>query len=720
MVKRIGLGLLACVLCLAMGWGIPSWSQNGPEILWDRWGIPHIFASDQVSLFRAFGWAQAQGHGDLLLQLYGEARGRASEYDGIDYLATDQYVQMMAIPERAQAWYDQQSPAMKSNLTAFAAGINQYFQQHPQALTPAHRQVLPVSGVDVLAHVQRVLYFQFLTNPQQVEAVRNHQPIPPPPGGSNAWALAPSRSSSGHALLLANPHLPWGGLYRWTEAQLQAPGLNLSGVTLVGMPVLAMGFNDNLGWSLTTNYPHNVNFYELTVQDGGYLWQGKVQPFGRERKTLKIRQPDGSFQALEWEIQHSEAGVVLSQQGDRAYVLQMAGLDRPQVLKQFWQMGQAQSFNDFEAALKTLQLPMFNLLYGDREGNIFYLYNAIAPERTGTWQEWGQIRPARGPQDLWQDYLPYPNLPKLKNPRTGWLQNSNDPPWTSTWPPQLKPTDYSASLAAANLGQAPEVFRSQRSLKLLQTAEKLSLEQMIQLSLDSQLELAERVLPLLIPSAKALANPIGIEAAQVLERWDRQSKADSRGAVLFLLWALTLGPDRIFSRPWNPQDPLNTPAGLADINMALAVLEGVAAQMKLLYGSLDIAWGEVVTMTAGQTTRPAQGGPGNLGSFQVLDLRGQADQRFQAIAGNSYLSGVEFSNPVQAQSILVYGNASQAQSPHNGDQLALYSQNQLRPVWRTREAIQAHLEKREQLPYRVSARKISRKHAKSGGLQQGR
>ncbi|BFM40330.1 acylase [Synechocystis sp. LKSZ1] len=698
MLKRIGLGLLACVLCLTLGWGVPSWGRNGPEILWDRWGIPHIFASDQESLLRAFGWAQAQGHGDLLLQLYGEARGRASEYGGIDYLATDQYVQMMAIPERAQAWYDQQTPTMRANLTAFAAGINQYFQQYPQAVTPAHRQVLPVSGVDVLAHVQRVLYFQFLTNPQQIEAVRNHQPIPVSPGGSNAWAIAPSRSRSGHALLLANPHLPWGGLYRWTEAQLQAPGLNLSGVTLVGMPVLAMGFNDNLGWSLTVNYPHNVNFYELTVQDGGYLWQGQIQTFGRERKTLKIRQADGSFQALEWEIQHSEAGVVLSQQGDRAYVLQMAGLDRPQVLEQFWQMGQASSFSDFEAALKTLQLPMFNLLYGDREGNIFYLYNALAPERTGTWQEWGQIRPARGPQDLWQGYFAYPNLPKLKNPHTGWLQNSNDPPWTSTWPSQLKPTDYPASLAAANLGLAPEIFRSQRSLKLLQTAEKLSLEQMIQQSLDSRLELADRVLPLLIPSAKALANPIGIEAAQVLERWDRQNNADSRGAVLFLLWALTLGPERIFSRPWNPQDPLNTPAGLADLNTALAVLEGVAAQMQLLYGSLDVAWGEVVTMTAGKSTRPAQGGPGNLGSFRVLELRAKADQRFQAIAGTSYLSGVEFSNPVQAQSILVYGNASQSQSPHNGDQLLLYSQNQLRPVWRTREAIQAHLEKQEQLP----------------------
>lgn len=698
MLKRIGLGLLACFLCLCLSWEIPSWSRNVPEILWDGWGIPHIFASDQESLFRAFGWAQAQGHGDLLLQLYGEARGRAAEYGGIDYLASDQYVQMMGITERAQVWYDQQTPTMRANLTAFAAGINQYFQRYPQAVTPAHRQVLPVSGIDVLAHVQRVLYFQFLTNPQQIEAVRNHQPLPASPGGSNAWALAPSRSRSGHALLLANPHLPWGGLYRWTEAQLQAPGLNLSGVTLVGMPVLAMGFNDSLGWSLTTNYPHNVNFYELTLQDGGYLWQGQIQPFGRERKTLKIRQPDGSVQALEWEVQHSAAGIVLSQQGDRAYAVQVAGLDRPQVLEQFWQMGRAQRFSEFEAALKTLQLPMFNLLYADQAGNIFYLYNALAPERTGTWQEWGQIRPARGPQDQWQNYLTYSSLPQLKNPRSGWLQNSNDPPWSSTWPSQLQSTDYPTSLAAANLGQAPEIFRSQRSLKQLQSAEKLSLEEMIEQSLDSRLELAERVLPLLIPAAKALANPIGVEAAQVLERWDRQGHADSRGAVLFLLWALTLGPKQMFSRPWNPQDPLNTPAGLANLNMALAVLEGVAAQMQILYGSLDIAWGEVVAMTAGKTTRPAQGAPGHLGSFRVLELKAKADQRFQAIAGNSYLSVVEFANPVQAQSLLVYGNASQRQSPHNGDQLVLYSKNQLRPVWRSRQAIQAHLDKRELLP----------------------
>ncbi len=695
MLKRVILGLLAAITAIAMGWTMPGWSRGQTEILWDTWGVPHISAPDQTSLFRAFGWAQAQSHGNLILRLYAEARGQAAEYGGIEQLASDQYVQLMGIPERAKTWYSAQTPAMQANLDAFAEGINNYARQHPQEISADHQLVLPVTGIDVMAHVQRVLYFQFLTNPQQLESIKNSQPLPPPEGGSNAWAIAPQKSSSGKSLLLANPHLPWGGLFRWYEAQLTAPGINLSGAALVGMPVMAIAFNDDLGWSLTVNQPHNVSFYELKLQEDGYLWNGQVKPFERQRQTLKIRQPQGEPQLLEWDVLGSDAGVILSQQDQRALAVQVAGLDRPFALEQFWQMGQAKTFRDFESAVQRLQVPMFNLLYGDRQGTIFYLYNALAPKRSGTWQDWGKLRPASSTKDLWQEYLSYDELPKLKNPSTGWLQNSNDPPWTSTFPSQLKPQNYSENLAGPTLTDALELFRTQRSLKLLLDKNKLSLNQLINKSFSTQLELADRTLPLLIPAAKLLANPIGIEAAQVLEQWDHQTNADSRGAVLFMLWALTLDPQRMFSRPWNPEDPLNTPAGLADLNTSLAVLEGVAAQMKLLYGALDVPWGEVVKMSAGNLTLAAQGGPGYLGSFRVLKLKSLPKQTFQAIAGDSYVSAVEFADPVRAESLVVYGNASQPQSRHNGDQLALYAQNKLRPVWRSPAEIQAHLEKRE-------------------------
>ncbi|MEB3122339.1 MAG: acylase [Snowella sp.] len=683
--------ILGLIFTLLMMTKMPTVGATKTEILWDTWGVPHIEAKDNQALFRAFGWAQTHSHGNLILKLYGQARGRAAEYWGINELSTDQFMQTMGIPQRAVSWYQEQSPEMKKYLEAFAEGINQYVEQHPQEIDQSLKVVLPVTGVDVLAHVQRVLYFQFLTNSQQVESLK----LTRPNAGSNAWAIAPKKSASGKAMLLANPHLPWADSFLFYEAQLRAPGLDLYGAALVGMPMLAIAFNDQLGWTLTVNDPHNVNLYELTLQDQGYLWDGNVKEFETETHRLKIKQASGDYQELEWDVKRSVHGVVVSQQSDHAYVLRVAGLDRPQVIEQFWEMGKATNLSSFEKAWQKLQIPMFNVLYADKQGEIFYLYNAIAPKRQKDWSFWREIIAGNTAKTLWTDYLPYQELPKLRNPVTGWLQNTNDPPWTSTFPPQLKPQNYAKNLAGFSLADAPDIFRTQRSIKLLQGKKKISFEDMIKDKFSSRFEMADRILEFLIPTAKLLANPLGLEAVKVLKKWDHQANPDSRGAILFSLWASTLGQNRIFSRPWQTDDPLNTPTGLADINTALAVLEGVAAQMKYLYGSLDVAWGDVVKMKTGKYQFPANGGPGALGSFRVLDLQSLPNGQSQAIFGDSFIAAIAFSDPIQAKVLTVYGNASQPHSPHVGDQLPLYAKNQLRTPWRSRQAIESHLELRE-------------------------
>ncbi len=694
--RGIGLVLLF-VLALGLGIGNPVWANGKTEILWDSWGVPHISAPDETKLMEAFGWAQAQGHGDLLLTLYGEARGKGAEYWGIDYLDNDQYIHTMNIPRRSAVWLNAQTPAMRRDLESFAKGINNYFQQHPDFSQPSLRQVLPITAQDVVAHVQRLLLFEFVTNPQALASLAGQIPAGNVPIASNAWAIAPKQTESGQGLLLINPHLPWEGRFRLTEVQLVAPGMDLTGAAFVGTPVPAIGFNNDLGWSLTVNYPHNVGKYALTLAEGGYEWDGEVKPFERHSHQVKIRQSNSSQQTLEWETLESVAGVVVAQRGGNAYTVQIPGLDRSGAISQFLAMGKAQNLAQFEAAWQQQQIPMFNVLYGDRQGNIFYLYNTLTPIREGGWQDWDRLQPINSSADLNLDYYSYEQLPKLTNPPSGWLQNSNDPPWTSTFPPELDPADYPPNLAAPDLSFAPALLRTQRSIKLLENTSPLTFEQFKQKALSSQMELGDRIVPLLVSAAKALANPIGIEAAEVLQAWDKQANPDSRGAVLFMLWALTIGADNVLGGQWNPADPLNSPSGMADINKFMAVLEGVAAQMKFLYDDLAVSWGEVVQMQAGNFTAPANGAPSNLGSFRVLTVGTIANQRFQAFAGDSYLSLVEFTDRPRAQGVLVYGNASQPDSPHNGDQLSLYSQNQLRPVWRSPGEIKAHLERMETL-----------------------
>ncbi len=668
------------------------YSANTTEILWDKWGVPHIYAQDNSSLFKAFGWSQTKSHGNLILRLYGQARGKSAEYWGINYLESDQYVRTMGIPKRSQQWYQDQSPEMKLYLDSFAQGINDYVNQHPDEIDEALKVVLPITGTDILAHYQRVIYFNFLSNQQSIKALKNIRLE----AGSNAWAIAPKKSTSNHAILLANPHLPWSDFYLWYEAQLTAPGMNLYGATLVGMPVLSIAFNDNLSWTFTFNPIDGADIYQLQLQEESYVFDQELKPLEQEIETVKIRQPNGSYTELQFGIKHSLHGVIIEQQKDIGYVLKVAGLDRPHSLEQLWNMGQAKNLTEFETTLKQLQIPLFNILYADKQGEIMYVFNGLIPIRSqGNWENWGGIISGNTSEILWKDYHDYEELPRIINPESGWLQNSNDPPWTSTEPPVLKAEDFPAYFAPKYLGEVKDVLRSQRSIQLLTESEKLSLEDVINKKFSSKLLIADRILDILISTTKALANPIGIEAAEVLEKWDRQTNADSRGAVLFMLWANTLESKGLFSKPWNPDNPLETPSGLADINTAVAVLEGIAAQVKLLYGSLDVPWGDVVRMRVGDYDLPASGGPGKLGSFRVLNIQASQDEKFQVIFGDSFIMGVEFSDPIQAQVLMVYGNATQPNSSHRGDQLSLYGEGKMRPVWRERATINEHLELRE-------------------------
>ena len=261
----------------------------------------------------------------------------------------------------------------------------------------------------------------------------------------------------------------------------------------------------------------------------------------------------------------------------------------------------------------------------------------------------------------------------------------------------MNPKDYPAYLAPPSLGQAGEIFRTQRSIRMLQENDNMSFEELIALKFSSRLELADRFLDELIPAARELGSELGQEAAEVLAAWDRQAQADSRGAVLFSLWAATIQQGNFFATPWQEDDPLRTPKGLADLQQAVQTLEVVAETMKFLYGSLDVPWGEVVRLTYDKYNLPASGALGLLGSFRVLYTIPVPEKGFRTFGGDSYIAVVEFGDSVKAKVLNTYGNATQTNSPHLGDQLPLYLRGELREVWRDYEEIMAHLERKEVL-----------------------
>jgi acyl-homoserine-lactone acylase len=681
--------LLFClVLVLVVSIRNPAAGSDRTEILWDTWGVPHIYGKSDGELFHAFGWAQMHSHGDLIMRLYAQARGRAAEYLGENYLDSDKYVRTMGIPERAKEWYQAQNPAMRGYLDAFAAGMNAYAQEHPDQINNELKSVLPVDGVDVLAHVQRVIHFNFMINPQSVEALSSR----PSSAGSNAWAIAPSKSASGNAMLLANPHLPWSDFYLWYETQLTAPGMDAYGVTLVGMPILAIAFNESLGWTVTVNTHDGWDAYELTLADQGYRWDGKVRPFETETQTLKVKQANGTLREEPFVVTRSLHGPIVAQQDGKAVAVRVVGLDQPNMMEQLWGMARASQLSEFEAALERLQLPMFNILYADHQGHILYVFNGQVPiHPKGNWNDWQGVVPADTSATLWTKTHPYQDLPRVLDPPSGWLQNANDPPWTVTFPPALNPNNYPSDMAPRFMH-----WRAQRSAKLLMEKEKISFEQMIADKFSSRLELADRVLDDLIEAARQSGSELANQAADILQAWDRNADADSRGTALFAAWARTMPAQNRYANPWNENSPLTTPNGLADPEGAVKVLETAATTVKLLYGAMDVPWGQVARLRYGKVDLPASGGPGMFGIFRVIDvIPSSADGRFQSFAGDTYIAAIEFANPIRAKVLNTYGNATQPSSPHVGDQLALYARNEMRPVWRTRKEIEEHLESRQ-------------------------
>jgi acyl-homoserine-lactone acylase len=666
------------------------------EILVDAYGVPHVYGKDEASMFYGFGYATVKNHGNLVMKLYAQARGRAAEYYGASEVNSDKWAIANGVYERATAWYKQQPAQFRADLDAFAAGMNAYGKEHPEKLDPAARAVLPISGVDVVAHGHRMFNFLYVA-PQNRTMQANDA------DGSNAWAVAPKKSASGNSMLLANPHLAWEPAYTtYFEMDLNAPGFHSYGATQVGLPVLRFMFNDRMGFTNTVNSIIGSTNYELKLAEGGYMFDGKVLPFKTATKSLKVRQPDGSLKTETFETRESVHGPVFTNGAGKTMALRVAGLDRPFGLLQYWDMGKAKSFAEYETIMKRLQVPSFNIVYADKEGHIQYLYNGVLPKHaTGDRAYWAGNVPGDTSATLWsdKDMHSYADMPKVNDPATGYVQNTNDPPWISTYPQAIQYKDYPKYMYA----EGPVSLRGQQSNRLMSEPAKISFDDFVKRKLDTHVLMADRVMDDLIAAASGDPDPEVQQAVQLFKAWNRQNDADSKAALLFETWAGKFaGPnfsnDANYRVRWSADAPITTPAGIKDPAQAVTMLKAAILDAKKLYGRIDRPFGEVAQFNAGgggTLNLPGNGGFGNMGVFRVitwspLTKEGNRVPRH----GETWVSLVEFSTPIKARGWMSYGSSSQPGSPHRDDQLKFLADKTTRTLWYTRPEVEKNLEEK--------------------------
>ncbi|TSJ43859.1 acylase [Mucilaginibacter corticis] len=673
---------LLCLLALVLS--VSSLRAQQTKIEWDEWGVPYITASTEKELFFAQGWAQMQAHANLILKLYGISRGKAAAYWGPQYEQSDRLIHNLDFPHIASSFNQSQKPEVKLMMNAFAEGMNAYAKAHPEAIDKDKQMVLPVSAYDINMHSLFIFVTRF-TGGGELDQIANWQDV-----GSNAMAIAPKRSASGNAMLLQNPHLPWGEEFTWFESGLNLNGKLIHGANLVGMPGIGIGFNENLGWTHTNNTLDNADSFDLTLKDGGYLMDGKVQNFTVRPDTIWVKQLDGKLLAKPFKCYNSAFGNIFRMGSKKALAIKMAGMDCPNASLQWWKMANAENFEQFTAALKMQQVPFWNITYADKQGNIFYLFNGEVPKRAyGTFADWDRVIPGNSSKDIWKGYFTYDELPKLKNPVSGWLQNTNDPPWTSTLPREIDKNKYPAYIAPDEM-----TFRTQQSVNMLMADKSITFEHLLDYKLSTHVLLADRVLDDLLSGIDNNSSPILQESKAVLSKWNRKADGDSKGMLLFYTWAEMFdhNDDRNYTVRWDREHPNTTPNGILDKKRAVTLLENAADTVKKYFGDLSTSWGTYARLKRGKFDLPANGVTGELGVFRVANVWRLSPKMGVVTSGDSYFGVVEFGKKVRAKVLLSYGNSSQKNSAHYGDQLKLFSEKQMRDALVYPEDLQGHVD----------------------------
>lgn len=670
------------------------------EVVWDAWGVPHVYGTTLEDVAFGYGWAQMRSHGDDLLRLYGQARGRAAEYWGEEHLALDRMLHTLGIAGAGEEALEAQSVEFRRWLEAFVEGVNAHARAHPDRLEDENRAVLPVRPADPLLHGLRLQFiFATLTGSEPPVMDVTGSPTVRVPG-SNGWSIAPSRSASGNALHLQNPHLPWTTpVMRFYEAHLRGPGMDLYGVTILGFPTVVIGFNDRLGWTHTTNTIDPLDLYRLELVDGGYRFDGSVRGFETGRRVLRIRRDDGSTAADTLRIRRSVHGPVVQMGDTTALALRSPVLDLHRGFEQWWRMGRARNLEDFRSALRRMQLTTQNVIYADADGHVYYRFNGTVPVRPGgDFRRW--LRPVPGDTSawLWTEIHAFGDLPEVVDPAGGFVQNSNSPPWLASHPPSLDPSDYPAYVAPRWL-----LMREQRGLEMLRSDSSVTMDELVEMRYSNRMLLADRLLDDLLPAARSSGSELAGRAADVLERWDRRAGVDSRGAVLFQAWARGLcrggSPSAPcdLERPWTPDAPLTTPDGLGDPGAAVAALEAAARRVDSLHGSLEVAWGDVHRLGPGGGL-PGNGATGDpLGVFHVVSYAPVDDgASARGVFGDTWVAAVEFTpEGPDVRALLSYGNRTEAGAPGPRHQLDLLSERRMRPVWLDRDSVLRHAADRE-------------------------
>ena len=562
--------------------------QQETRIYWDTNGIPHIYAKNGQDLYFAVGYVHAQDRlwQMTLTQLASE--GRLAEFLGEELVPADIFQRTLGFWETAKQMEAQLADTTRRLLQAYADGVNAYTGKHTRGL-PLEFSLVGMEPLEwtvthslalarlmawelniawknelTLAYLGRHLspgqFRELLPDDGLVSTLRGR---PSPDAfplddrhllgllegdmtlrravggegfaiGSNAWAVSAEKSSTNFPILAGDPHLQLDLPGKWYELHLNLNGKNLSGATLAGAPIIVLGQNDHLGWSLTNVmiddsdffieavHPDDSNQYVLDTLAGEPLYA----EFEVERQILKIRDaPDTVFTRRLTKhgpvISHiyPDQGLI----GDRIVTMRWTALEPSNELETLLGINWSDSFEEFRSYLPNFRVPGQNITYADKAGNIALFSLGAVPSREGN-----PVLFRRGwnPEDDWQGYVPFEEMPKIVNPPSGWVGNANNP---------VRPEDNSNYIS---IYWEPD-SRYDRIRQYLSQNERLSPQAFQVMQLDSYSHYAREMTDIVLPILKQAQEDFST-VISYLENWDYRYETSETAASIMDTFVLKL------------------------------------------------------------------------------------------------------------------------------------------------------------------------------------
>jgi acyl-homoserine-lactone acylase len=687
------LPMRSLVLCLLLGLVAAQAGFAGDVTVYrDSWGVPYIYGESDADVAYALGYAQAE---DRLSDLFINVRiatGQLAEVIGPDGLESDYIMRMLKNAELC-AYYWEHAPAeTRAQGDAFVAGVNAYMAEHPDAVPPV---ALELQGWHAVA-IMRAMILNWPLGTLQDEVKREWNSLG---WGSNEWAVSPSRSAEGCAILLTDPHLTWEGMSVFYEANLYGDKIEEQhGFFLVGVYGMAYGHNGYVGWAPTTGGPDTADVFVMKLNPKNpmqYEYEGKF--FNAVLGSVTIPVAGGAPVTKPTYLTHlgpalsepdMETGTILV--GSTPYLMDMELLD------QMYAMLQAKDTTELYEAISLNHFMEQNFMYAGRDGNIGYARLGRCPIRP---EGFDYTRPVPGNTfaSRWLGLYSVNDGLRIVNPPQGYMQNCNISPENMMENSPFTPDKYPVELF--NVSWDTRNSRGDRALQALAADDSLTKEEAVDLAFDitdPYWGLWKAALEKAVQNAGAVDDALQVEVEKILA-WDGRYDRESQAATLVRFWRLAA-----FKK--FPAKKVNREEALSDEELAqvLAAVSAGADHMQKTYGSTDVAWGDIIKVGRSGQFFPTSGADygrgendGKLRTLLSIGVKEKDDELgvYVAHMGSMAMSLMFFhEDGIESYTCIPWGQSADPESPHHMDQgEKLFSQRKFKPVYRSKEELLKNL-----------------------------